>query len=91
MLYQYVPLCGPLLATFGTSLCNPLHNTIIIVEKKKKEVLECLQYNWKGNIADWALVNSHSIEEVDVDFDDFFLILQDKEELYMGDYDDDFD
>ncbi len=37
------------------------------------EALECLQYNWKGNIIDWARVNSHSIEEVDVDFDDFSL------------------
>ena len=52
------------------------------------EALECLQYNWKGNIIDWARVNSHSIEEVDVD-DDFSLILNDEEELYTGDYESD--
>ena len=52
------------------------------------EALECLQYNWKGNIIDWARVNSRSIEEVDVD-DDFSLILNDEEELYTGDYESD--
>ena len=50
------------------------------------EALECLQYNWKGNIIDWARLNSRSVEEVDIDLDDFSLILKDEEELYAGDY-----
>ena len=53
------------------------------------EALECLQYNWKGNIIDQARVNSHSVKEVDdVDLDEFSLILKDEGELYTGDYKD---
>ena len=50
------------------------------------EALECLQYNWKGNIIDWVQVNSHSVEEVDVDLGDFSLMLKDEEELFARDY-----